>query len=71
MRLVCRQLRRLLGIGQRVAALEQRGVLGEPGLGLTNGVEHHPVKVRQRPLGSGFGLTHTGAGTVGRHAPGQ
>lgn len=70
-RLVGRQFRRLLGIRQGITALQQRGVLGQGGLGFANGVEHNAVEVSQHTLGRGFGFTDAGAGAVGRYGPGQ
>ncbi|MNF77586.1 hypothetical protein D3C84_597360 [compost metagenome] len=70
-RLIGGQLCRLLGIRQRVAPLQQRGVLRQTGLGLANGVEHHAIEMRQRRLGHRFGFADFCPGAVGRHGPGQ
>ncbi|MNV33827.1 hypothetical protein D3C71_1252130 [compost metagenome] len=69
--LVGRQFCRLLGIGQCIAALQQCRVLGKTGLGLANGIEYHPVEMRQGRLGHRFGFADARPGAVGRHVPGQ
>ena len=69
--LVCCLLRRLFRLGQRIATLQQRGVLGQAGLGFANGVEHYPIEMRQSALGGRFGLTNARPRAVGRYGPAQ